>query len=152
MPFNLADVLPHLLPKAIEWAEARSAEALANGTALTETGLKLAAAVGVREPGRVRVLEVADMPLPEDPELNDAALATGLLGPHMAGLTLGYGIFVSQGFATNRLISHECRHVFQYEEAGSIRDYLPVYLAQIAEFGYADAPYEVDARKHEREA
>ena len=39
----------------------------------------------------------------------------------------------------------------QYEEAGSIADFLPVYLKQIVEFGYDSAPLEVDARAHERD-
>jgi hypothetical protein len=67
----------------------------------------------------------------------------------MVGLTLGHGIYVCDGHFSNRLISHECRHVHQYEEAGSIRAFLPLYLQQIAEYGYEGAPYEVDARDHE---
>jgi hypothetical protein len=53
------------------------------------------------------------------------------------------------GYGTPRLISHEFRHVAQYEVAGSIEAFLPVYLAQIVEAGYEAAPFEVDARNHE---
>ena len=67
----------------------------------------------------------------------------------MVGLTLGYGIFIVSGHYTVRLISHECRHVYQYETLGSIDKFLPVYLQQIVEFGYAGAPLEVDARAYE---
>ena len=67
----------------------------------------------------------------------------------MVGLTLGHSIYICNGHNSPRLLSHECRHVQQYEQAGSIAAYLPKYLEQIARYGYFDAPYEVDARAHE---
>ena len=51
--------------------------------------------------------------------------------------------------ASLRELSHEFRHVYQYEAAGSIAAFLPVYLQQIVAFGYANAPFEADARAHE---
>ena len=152
MPIDLNSVLPVLLPRAIDWANAKSDEILAFGEPLNEMGLKLASTVGVADASRIRVSTVAVLPLPEDPELREVALDTGLLGPGMIGLTLGYGIFVCDGHVDNRLISHECRHVYQYEAAGSIENFLPVYLQQIAEYGYQDAPFEIDAREHELSA
>ncbi len=149
MPIDLLSVLPVLLPRAIDWASARSHEILSSGEALTETGIKLATAVGVSQPERVRLSIVQSLPLPEDVELREVALEIGLLGPGMIGLTLGYGIFACAGHIDNRLISHECRHVYQYEEAGSIETFLALYMQQIATHGYHDAPYEMDARKHE---
>jgi hypothetical protein len=77
-------------------------------------------------------------------------MQTGLLGPHMDGLTLGYGIFIRRGQETLRLLSHELRHVHQFEQAGSLKDFLSEYLHQVARFGYELAPMEVDARAHER--
>ena len=48
MPFDLAAALPLLLPRAIAWAEAREAETLGAGTALSpDDGVALARAVGV---------------------------------------------------------------------------------------------------------
>jgi hypothetical protein len=152
MPLDLITVLPILLPKAVDWATARSNEILADGEPLSEIGIKLAEAVGVARPERIRVSAVPELPLPEDEELRSVALETGLLGPNMIGLTLGYGIYVCDGHIDNRLISHECRHVHQYEAAGSIENFLPIYLQQIAIHGYHDAPFEIDARKHELHA
>jgi hypothetical protein len=143
--------LARILPKAIAWAEARAAEILTSGVPLSDSGRMLAHLSGVNRPDRVRVAEVASIPLPEDPELQEATLAAGLLGPDTIGLTLGYGIYVRQGQSSKRLISHECRHVHQYEEAGSIAAFLPQYLEQILSVGYEAAPFEVDARAHERE-
>jgi len=149
MSIDLAVALPELLPKAIEWAEAQSNHVLSTGSRLSETGIRLAQAVGVAQPERIRVGIVSMLPLPDDPELQAAALQSGLLGPEMTGLTLGYGIYICDGHASNRLISHECRHVYQFESAGSISEFLPIYLHQIVTYGYHDAPFEVDARAHE---
>lgn len=149
MPLDLNSILPVLLPKAIDWATERSNEILRGGEPLSETGVRLAEAVGVSRPERIRVTVVLYLPLPEDTELRSMALKTGLLGSDIIGLTFGYGIYVCDSHIDNRLISHECRHVYQYEVAGSIENFLPVYLQQIALYGYHDAPFEIDARMHE---
>jgi hypothetical protein len=148
---ELATLLPRILPKAIAWAEARSADIMADGVPLTDFERRLAHLSGVYRPELVRVSEVARIPVPDDPELRDAAITAGLLGPGTIGLTLGYGIYILIGHRSNRLVSHECRHVYQYEAAGSIAAFLPQYLEQILSVGYAAAPFEVDAREHERD-
>lgn len=48
-----------------------------------------------------------------------------------------------------RLISHELRHVQQYESFGGIETFMPVYLGQIASVGYRDAPLDQDAHVFE---
>ena len=149
MTFNLLSVLPQLLPSAIAWAEEQSERTQKTGQPLDTTGLALAARVGVQHPERIRTQLVDALPLPEEPALRQAALATGLLGPGMIGLTLGYSIFIVRGYMGRRLVSHECRHVYQYETHGSIAAFLPVYLQQIATVGYQNAKFEQDARAHE---
>ena len=149
MNFDLASALPRLIPKAIEWAERRAVEIVASGEPLTAHGIALARKVGVANPENIRLSFVAQLPLPADQELRQTALQTGLLGPNMIGLTLGHGIYICKGHNSSRLLSHECRHVQQYEQAGSIAAYLPKYLQQIVQFGYKDSPYEIDARVHE---
>ena len=141
--------LPQLLPRAVAWAEAVAAEVDLKGDPLGADGLAVASAVGVREASRVRVLQVPQLPVPEDPELQAAALATGLLGPDALGLTLGYAVLIREGELSRRLLSHECRHVHQFEQSGGIADFLPLYLQSIVECGYWDSPYEQDARAHE---
>ncbi len=81
--------------------------------------------------------------------LHAAAEEAGLAAPHMARLTLGYAVFVRRGHESVRLLSHEFRHVYQYEQAGSIAAFLSAYLPQVVQFGYEQAPLEVDARAHE---
>ena len=151
MKFDLNAVLPMIIPKVIAWVEAQSMHITQTGQPLKEELLAVARSVGVIQPERIRIAEVPSLPLPEDPELNQAARATGLLGPDMTGLTLGYGIYICYGHGDIRLLSHEFRHVYQYEQAGSIAAFIPVYLQQIALFGYDNAPFENDARDHARD-
>lgn len=149
MAFDLRSLLPQLLPPAIAWAEMQSRQAEQEGQNLNPEGLELAKRAGVRRPELIRVKMVDHLPLPAEPHLRQAAVETGLLGPCMVGLTLGYGIFVVRGHMTPRLLSHECRHVYQYEDCGSIAAFLPVYLEQIAMVGYHNSALEQDARVHE---
>lgn len=145
---NLGQALPRLLPKAVAWAQEQASRALRHGQPLDDAGRALAKQVGVRAGERVRVRVVESIPQPEDAELREAALQTGLLGPDTVGLALGYAVLIRQGFESEALLAHELRHVHQYECYGSIEAFLSVYLPQIVQFGYADAPLEVDARLH----
>ncbi|MCB1607082.1 MAG: hypothetical protein KDI71_08930 [Xanthomonadales bacterium] len=141
--------LAHLLPKAIAWAEAQARWIGDHGQPLFAGQTELARSVGVTHPERIRIALVSAIPQPDDPALRQAAAALGMLGANTAGLTLGYGIFICTELS-NRLLSHECRHVHQYEQAGSIAAFLHSYLLQLVEYGYRQAPLEVDARAHER--
>lgn len=142
-------VLPQLIPIAIAWAEEKSREILACGEPLTLTEMDLARRMGVIEANQIRIQMVDTLPLPEDPLLANVARATGLMGPNMTGLTLGHGIYICRGHRVNWLVSHECRHVHQYEKAGSISTFLHEYLTQIAMHGYDQAPLELDAYAHQ---
>jgi len=139
---NLKSALPHLLSRAISWAEAEATRGAGVGRELSERERELARKVGVTHPERIRVVAVA--------ALRTAAEQTGFLDPGMVGLTLGYSVFICHGHETVRLLSHEFRHVYQYEQAGSVAAFLPGYLLQIVERGYASTTFEIDARAHER--
>jgi hypothetical protein len=146
---HLADQLPILLPRILAWANAQSDHILRQGHPLNVAGLALAGRVGVAQPERIRILTVSAVPAPNDPELRQIAAEQNLIGPNTGGLTLGYGIFIVDGRLTSRLLAHECRHVYQYEVAGSIEAFLPLYLQQIAEFTYDCGPFEFDAQAWE---
>lgn len=149
MSFDLISILAQLLPLAVTWAEGQSSRVIETGHPLDAAGLALAKRVGVQHPELIRLQFVDALPQPDEAALRQAALATGLLGPDGIGLTLGYAIFIVQGHMSASLLSHECRHVYQYEGAGSIAGFLLAYLHQIATIGYQDAPFEQDARAHE---
>lgn len=138
-----------LIAQATEWAEQQAALILCNGLPLNTNKINLARSVGVVYPERIRILHVIQIPLPGSPQLIKMATETGLLTPGIAGLTLGYGIYLRHLQCNTRLLSHECRHVHQYEQAGSIAAFLAEYLKQIAQYGYVNAPLEMDARRHE---
>lgn len=151
MTFDQRSALPLLIPKAIAWADTQSENALRSGRPLEDPFISIAKGVGVANPERIRILDVLRLPTPDDPQLKQAAVATGLLGPGMVGLTLGYAVLVCSGYGQDiRLLSHEFRHVYQYEQAGSIAGFLSAYIQQIVTVGYNKAPFELDARAHER--
>jgi hypothetical protein len=139
-----------LIKKAVSWAEEHAALIARSGKPLDAAMINVARRVGVCQPERVRISSVDAMPIPEDPELRQFALEIGFLSPNIVGLTLDHGIYVREGYATRKVLSHELRHVHQYEMAGSIENFITAYFKQIAEFGYRDAPFEQDARAHEK--
>jgi hypothetical protein len=64
----------------------------------------------------------------------------------MTGLILYYGILIcDHAYGSRNLIAHECRHVHQHEQRGSIAAFLQEYLLQIVTVGYDNAPFERDA-------
>lgn len=146
---DLKTLLPSLLPLAIDWAQSESARILRDGRALDPAELRIARAVGVADPGRIRVLAFTELPWPSNPWLRRAAMQAGLLGPGTEGLTLGHGILLREGSTMPGLLAHECRHCQQFESFGSMPAFLAEYLRQIVEVGYRNAPLEQDARAHE---
>ncbi len=100
MTFNLLAALPIIAPKALAWAEKHATLIAHKGQPLEASLVGIAIRVGVARPDQIRVLEVPQLPLPSDPELRQAALSTGLLGPGMVGLTLGYSIYICHGHGT----------------------------------------------------
>lgn len=141
-----------LVPKVIAWAEFMAADIAKHGVPLNAAEIAIAHRLGVRLAESIRVVEVDIMPMPADPMLREAGSTLGMLGPGTAGLTLGYGVCVARGQRSVRLLSHEFRHVFQYEAAGGIAAFMPTYLDQVVRHGYWDAPLERDARAHETNA
>jgi hypothetical protein len=149
-PAPLAAQLGVIAPRAIEWAERMAANAARSGTALSVPLQQIARKSGVRHPESIRLVVVDEIPLPDEPLLKAAALKVGLSQSSAAGMTLGYAVVVRRGYEHDiRLLSHEFRHVAQYETCGGIRAFLSRHLAHLVEFGYEDSPFEVDARAHE---
>ena len=138
------------LPLAVAWAQDQGEASLEAGRPLEPHEIELAHHVGVERADRVRLHVVEEFPRPEDAELSRVADQLGFLGPGMIGLTLGHAVLVdARHQRSERLLRHEFRHVHQYEVAGGFDAFLTAYLAQVVEYGYFDAPLEVDARAHE---
>jgi hypothetical protein len=148
MAGGLRRLLPLAAPVVAAWARAQEKKILARGEPLAPDEAAVARAAGVREPQRIRVLRVERAPVPAARALAWLARRAGLPGPDVDGMTLGHGIYLcTQGRGSARLLAHECRHVYQYERAGSVGAFIAAYLREVAAFGYRDAPLEADARR-----
>lgn len=138
-----------LLSIAVDWAEQCAEGVCRSGIPLNSNGTLLARKLGVLHPEKVRVAFVEAIPVPDNVELAAFAEQVGLLSPHTVGLALGYSVLIRSDSNNLRLLSHELRHVFQYEQAGSIALFLRNYLPQLQQVGYLNSPLEIDARNHE---
>jgi len=137
-----------LLSRATDWVEKQEQFILNHeeSRALTVQEQEIARQAGVQRPEGVRILAVPEIPFPQEAELRAAAEIVGLSTRGASGLTVGHGIFVRHDLADDaKLVTHELRHVAQYERRGSILAFLRRYLFEVNEFGYPDAPMEQDA-------
>lgn len=131
------------------WAGCISLFVPYQGRRLESWEQEIARRVGVQAPARVRLIFVGALPFPNLSWIRQLAIQRGMSRSGPIGLTLGHGIFIREGCYSVRLLSHECRHVYQYEQAGSVRKFLDRYIAEVLAYGYQDAPLEIDARTHE---
>jgi len=140
------DQFKALLPLACAWAEDQERAILRDGVALSPTQISDAMMIGVTHPERVRLLNVARIPVPEHPALRAAAETTQLISPRTAGLTLRYGIFIRADYWNDRpLVFHELVHTLQYERLGGFSQFLERYLQECITIGYPAAPMEQEA-------
>ena len=122
---------------------------LTNGVELTDIETRDAISVGVQFPEKIRVLTVDKISKPDNPLLIQAGQETGLLSDTTIGRTVGYGIEILKGESSRRLLRHEFRHVFQFEQAGSIEQFTIEYVKSVLSTGYFDSIFEQDARAAE---
>lgn len=135
------------MPLACAWVREQESLILEQGDTLTAFQIADARRIGVAAPDRIRLLQVEEIPLPEDPGLRAAALATGLLSPDTAGLTLRYGIFIRSPFwDVRKLVVHELVHCRQYEQLGGLECFLRQYLWECITLGYPKTPLEHEAQ------
>ena len=83
-----------ILENIIKWAEEHSEKIQEEGHSLNPSQTEIALKVGVSSPENVRILTVKELPLPEDPKLNEAAVQTGYLTEDMHALTFGHSIYM----------------------------------------------------------
>jgi len=143
---SISSQLEVLLPFAVEWAAEQQERILRDGVPLSIRELADALRVGVKDPERVRLLQVEIIPAPTHPMLQ-AAYQSGKLAPTAPrGLTLHYGIFVrSDYWRDRRLIVHELVHTAQYERLGGTEPFLRRYLTECATVGYSKSAMEGEA-------
>ena len=145
---TLVDQFEAILPLAVNWACEQELRILRDGSPLSSNQLADARAAGVREPERVRLLVVEEIPTPPDPVVSVASKKIASLPQTPRGLTLHYGIFVRSDCRQNRqIVVHELVHTAQYERLGGTVAFLRDYLIECAAFGYQNAPLEQEAEQ-----
>jgi hypothetical protein len=118
-----------LAPLACQWAKAQEAYVLKHGVPLNRDQLADARRAGVDDPGRVRILVVDRIPLPEDRELADAARRAQIITDASRAVAIGYAIIVRADSWQNReLLLHQLVHVAQCERSGGLDTFVGEYL------------------------
>ena len=135
-----------VVPYAASWVAKQERRILEEGRELTGEERDWASRVGVRNAEKVRVLNVASVPLPGAPFVHFVAgLFRYPLSP--IGLAAQYGIYLNQRSKNDpSLLVHELVHVAQYERFGGIRPFLVQYLEECLRDGYWEASMECEAR------
>lgn len=142
--------LPYAMPATQAWAMSVNASTLAQGKPLSSWQAADAVEVGVLRPDAVRILRLPELPQPDCPHFRNLATQSGLDLGGSAGMALGYAVLICHSaLGDRRILRHELRHVAQFEQSGDLGRFLDLYLGQIVEHGYLEAPFEVDARQHE---
>jgi hypothetical protein len=142
--------LAQAMPATLSWAASVNANVITQGKPLSAWQAADAMEVGVMRPDAVRILRVPVLPQPDCPHFCNLATQSGLDLGGSAGMALGYAVLIChRALGDRRVLRHELRHVAQFEQSRDLGRFLDLYLAQIAQHGYRDAPLEVDARRHE---
>jgi hypothetical protein len=118
-----------LSPLACEWAKAQEAFILQQGVPLSAAQIADARRAGVQNPGRIRILVVDRVPLPESKELAEAARKAQIITDASRGVAIGHGIIIRADSWTNReLLLHQLVHVAQCERSGGLDSFVTEYL------------------------
>jgi hypothetical protein len=118
-----------LLPLAYSWAKAQEEYILSRGAPLGARYRADADRVGVRDFARVRMLVVDRVPLPEDPDLAEAAQRAHIITDACRGIAIGHGIVIRADCWQDReLVLHQLVHVAQCERTGGLEPFVRQYL------------------------
>ena len=135
-----------MLPLAVQWAAEQQERILGEGVPLSVREMADALKAGVKDPERIRLLEVEIIPSPSHPVLVAAYQQINVAPAAPRGLTLHYGIFVRSDYWRDRaLILHELVHTAQYERLGGIVPFLRQYFLECATVGYNKSALEKEA-------
>jgi len=129
MPVFDQETFENLLPVAYDWAKKQEEFVLAHGRPLGTTQAWDAKLAGVQDPGRIRVLVVDRILLPEDPKLAEAACRSRIITEDTRCMGFGRALII-RGDAWNdrELILHNLVHIAQCERAGGLENWVRHYL------------------------
>jgi hypothetical protein len=122
-------IFDQLLPLAYQWAKAQEEYVLAHGTPLSSQHMADARLAGVRDCERVRVLVVDRIPLPEGPELAEAARRIQILTEDTRCIGVGHAIIIrAEAWGDRELLLHNLVHIAQCERSGGLEPWVRQYL------------------------
>lgn len=123
------ETFERLLPLAYQWARNWEGLALAKGVPLGSQQLVDAELAGVQDCARVRVLVVDRIPMPEDPELADAARRSQIIVDASRCVGFGYAIIIrADAWSDRELLVHNLVHIAQCERTGGLEQWVYKYL------------------------
>lgn len=135
-----------LLPLVSRWVDAQQRHALPQGVALNALQRLDATRAGVRDPARIRVLVVPEIPAVSRGWTGLVARLFRPLTRDTVGITFGSAILIRRGHERDRaLLIHELAHAAQYERFGGTRGFLAAYLEECLRVGYPHGPLEQEA-------
>jgi hypothetical protein len=88
------ETFEYLLPLAYQWAKAQEEFVLAHGNPLGPRHAHDAVLAGVQDCARVRVLVVDRFPVPEDPDLAEAARRIGIITEDTRCMGFGHALII----------------------------------------------------------
>jgi hypothetical protein len=131
------------------WAKVEEERARREGVPLRPRLREIAHEIGVTNVDQVRILVVDTIPFPEhDPFLVAMGQQLGLVGPGIVGNAQIFGevILSRPEYAeSDEKMAHELGHVMQVQREGSFEHFLIRYLHEVRQYGYRQAPLEVEA-------
>jgi len=142
---------PIILPMATRWCSLQRDDMYSKGRAITTEEAVIAFDAGVVHPSAMRVIECDSVPLPDNWLLLQAGKLTGLYSQELAGMTIGDCVYVNRKYISDGLLGHEFTHVAQYQKAASMEAFLSRYINEMIEYGYSQAPMEIEARNAAQE-
>jgi len=141
-----------VLPQYIAWATDTEVSGLKIGEALDEKQLVIAKEIGIKNPEKVRLVYVDEVPFPyENLVLKVVGEALGFIGEGIINnaQVFGYSIYIRNGYQlTTPNLAHELVHVLQIERS-SLKQVITQHFADLVQYGYENSPLEVEAFKAE---
>ena len=123
------ETFQNLLPLACEWAKAQEDFVLAHGAPLGIRETADARRAGIQDYDRVRVLVVDRIPLPDHPQLAEAARRTGILTLDTRCIGFGHAVIIrADSWSDRELLLHNLVHIAQCERSGGLEQWVKLYL------------------------
>ena len=120
----------HLVPLAYQWCKATEAFVLTHGVPLGSRQLADANRAGVQDGSKIRLLLVDRIPLPENPELAEAARHIRILTEETRCVAFGHAVIIrADAWGDRELLVHNLVHIAQCERSGGLEAWVRHYLS-----------------------